>query len=57
MDDGGMFEGGRILVVDDDPAERALLRMLFEDDGYEVATAADGLQALAAIAARNPDVL
>jgi CheY-like chemotaxis protein len=48
---------GRILVVDDDFASRTLLRLLFEDDGYEVAVAENGLQALAAIAARCPDVV
>jgi CheY-like chemotaxis protein len=36
-----------ILVVDDDPAARDVLIHLLESEGYEVATAGDGEQALA----------
>jgi len=36
----------RILVVDDDPQIRELLRQLFEHSGYEVAEASDGEEAL-----------
>ncbi len=39
-----------ILVVDDELDIRESLRDLFEDAGYQVATAADGAQALAMIA-------
>jgi two-component system response regulator (stage 0 sporulation protein F) len=35
----------RILVVDDDEDIRATLRFAFEDDGYDVVEAADGLVA------------
>src|SRR5581483_3369307 len=36
----------RILLVDDDPAMRALCRLNLELDGFEVLEAADGRQAL-----------
>jgi len=36
----------RLLVVEDDHVIRSLLRMLFEDEGYDVVEAADGPSAL-----------
>lgn len=38
---------GRVLVVDDQPSIRRLLRRILEDDGYEVREAKDGADALA----------
>src|SRR5260370_33120391 len=38
--------GGTVLVVDDDAAIRQPLCMILEDEGYGVATAADGREAL-----------
>jgi CheY-like chemotaxis protein len=35
-----------VLVVDDDKDTREVLRLAFEDEGYRVAEAADGLKAL-----------
>jgi PleD family two-component response regulator len=35
-----------VLVVDDDGPTREMLRDVLEDEGYDVATAADGLAAL-----------
>lgn len=43
--------GVRVLVVDDDDAIRESVRTALEDAGYEVAEAADGLVALAALRA------
>jgi CheY-like chemotaxis protein len=40
---------GRVLVVDDDRLNRSMLSKLLEKDGYEVSTASDGGQALAAL--------
>ena len=37
----------RVLVVNDDPAIRELLRDILGEQGYRVTTAGDGLQALA----------
>lgn len=44
-----------ILVVDDDPAQRMLLKMCLEGDGYEVHEAGDGVAAYQLIE-RNPDL-
>jgi two-component system response regulator MprA len=46
-----------ILVVDDDPMIRGLLRQALELDNFRVAAAKDGLDALAQIQASCPDVL
>jgi two-component system response regulator MprA len=47
----------RVLVVDDDRAVRESLRRSLEFNGYDVALAADGAEALAGIAAAAPDVV
>lgn len=46
--------GGRILIVDDDPAMRQTLREAFEDEGLQVDTASDGREALRRVADRPP---
>jgi DNA-binding response OmpR family regulator len=46
-----------ILVVDDDEPIRNLEANVFEDAGYEVMVAGDGLAALERIAARKPDLV
>ncbi len=47
----------KVLVVDDDPVIVRLLRVNFEMEGYEVATAGDGEEALATARADRPDVV
>jgi two-component system, OmpR family, response regulator MprA len=47
----------RVLVVDDDRAVRESLRRSLEFNGFEVALASDGAEALAGIAATDPDVV
>jgi len=47
----------RILVVDDTPANIKLLGDLLRHKGYEVSTAVNGEEALAAIAKRPPDLV
>ncbi len=47
----------RLLVVDDEPNIRELLSASLRYAGFEVATAADGQQALAAAATFRPDLL
>ena len=47
----------RILVVDDEPDERFLLRRLFERAGHEVTEAADGAAALAIARESLPDLV
>jgi two-component system response regulator MprA len=47
----------RILVVDDDPGVRTSIQRALTFEGYEVALAADGDEALDAIAAQPPDAM
>jgi len=46
-----------VLVVDDEPAQRALLSYNLEAAGFRVATASDGEEALLVIAEEAPDVI
>jgi CheY-like chemotaxis protein len=48
---------GRVLVVDDDPRVVDIVRQLLEGEPYEIAAAADGQEALDAIAGQRPDVI
>jgi adenylate cyclase len=48
---------GEILVVDDDPLNRAILQRGLEREGHGVATAEDGLEALAAMRAGEIDLV
>jgi DNA-binding response OmpR family regulator len=45
----------KILVVDDDPSVRSLVRDVLEVEGYDVALAEDGFAALRRIDATRPD--
>lgn len=45
------------LVVDDEPGNRMLLRRTLEQEGWTVAEAANGIEALANIEARRPDMI
>ncbi|HEY0536432.1 MAG TPA: response regulator transcription factor [Actinoplanes sp.] len=47
----------RVLVVDDDAAVRDSLARTLRFEGHEVQAAADGREALAAVAAREPDAV
>ena len=47
----------RILVVDDSPSMRTVIRAVLEDDGYEVAASEDGEEALASFQATTPDLV
>lgn len=44
----------RVLVVEDDPSVRGLLHTLLSAEGYEVATASDGLAGLVKATASKP---
>lgn len=44
----------RVLVVEDDPSVRGLLQTLLSAEGYEVATASDGLAGLVKAASQPP---
>jgi adenylate cyclase len=52
-----MRDPARILVVDDVPDNVDILQMRLESQGYEVATAADGLEALHKIRELLPDLV
>src|SRR5574337_411513 len=47
----------RLLIVDDNEQNIDLLTALMQVDGYEVVAAADGLEALARVAASPPDLI
>ncbi len=47
----------RILVVDDEPSIREVVRAVLESQGYEVFTVADGLDGLNALSGSLPDVV
>ncbi len=46
-----------ILVVDDDEHVRSILETLIHMEGFQVATAVDGIEGLAAIEKRAPDLI
>ena len=46
-----------ILIVDDEPLTRNLLRLMLERAGFEISEAEDGLKALLMMAEQSPDVL
>jgi DNA-binding response OmpR family regulator len=47
----------KVLVVDDEPMVRDVLARYLEADGFEVAVAADGLEALVAATSHDPDLV
>ncbi|WP_018878439.1 SpoIIE family protein phosphatase [Thioalkalivibrio sp. ALE28] len=55
---GDLISGeGRVLVADDDPHNRRLLRMMLVGAGYEVREASDGRTALQACREQAPDLI
>ncbi len=57
LDSWPQIAGVRVLIVDDEPDARALLRRLFEERDAVVITASSTAEALAALQAERPDVL
>lgn len=47
----------KILIADDEVHIRELLRLLFEDEGYNVVTAADGTEAVRLAISEIPDAI
>jgi DNA-binding response OmpR family regulator len=47
----------RVLVVEDDPSVRGLLHTLLTGEGYDVATASDGLAGLVKASSAKPDLM
>jgi len=48
---------GYILVVEDEEPVRELLRLYLEKEGFQVAMALDGQEALFKVAQRQPDLI
>lgn len=53
----GMAEKNKILLVDDETEILALLQEALEEEGYEILTARDGVEGLAAAFKRFPDLI
>jgi CheY-like chemotaxis protein len=51
------FSTATILFVDDDQAMREVVALILNEEGYEVSTAADGLDALAQMRSITPDLI
>jgi len=49
--------GARVLVVEDEPLNREVIKSLLEQAGLQVIMATDGLQALDAVPAHHPDLV
>jgi CheY-like chemotaxis protein len=47
----------KILMVDDDPDIREVLKMILESQGYQTVSASDGIECMAALRAENPDLI
>ncbi|RMH68905.1 MAG: response regulator [Gemmatimonadetes bacterium] len=47
----------KILIADDEEHIRELLKLLLEDDGYDVVTAADGEEAVKTAVEETPDAI
>ena len=47
----------RILIVDDEPDVRYLMRLIFESAGYQVTEARHGVAGLKSVKARQPDLV
>ena len=57
MSGDALRSNGPILVVDDDPGLREIIRETLEDEGFLVDVARDGLQALELAAQRRPELV
>ena len=51
------FSTATILFVDDDPAMREVVALILNEEGYDVSTASDGLDALAQMRSLTPDLI
>jgi DNA-binding response OmpR family regulator len=51
------MSGTSVLVVEDDPSVRGLLQTLLSAEGYDVATASDGLAGLVKATAQHPSLV
>ncbi len=49
--------GKRVLFVDDEPCMREIMAVLLNEEGYDVSTASDGLDALSQLRVSTPDLI
>ena len=56
-EDGSPHRPTRVLIADDTPSNRELLRSILESSGYEVAEVEDGSQVVARAIAFQPDLV
>lgn len=54
---GASARAPQVLVVDDDPGIREFIRTVLTDEGYRVAEAPDGYEALARVRRARPDLI
>ena len=54
---GIVARGARILIVDDEPHTRQVMRAMLEPEGFQILAAAGGEEALAIIAQQAPDLI
>jgi CheY-like chemotaxis protein len=47
----------KLLIADDEPAVRALVRVTLEDDDYRILEAGDGVEALEKVRAESPSLV
>ncbi len=57
MTDGRQIGAGSVLVVDDDPSIREIIRLVLEKDGLSVVEAANGRAAVESAKANRPDII
>ena len=55
--EGANHSGGKVLVIDDDPSVRDLLKRLLEGDGYVVLTAENGDEGIEMAKTEKPDAI
>lgn len=51
------MEGNKILITEDSASIRGMLTVLFEEEGYTVISAADGIEALNKARSERPDLI
>jgi DNA-binding response OmpR family regulator len=51
-----VYDMSKIMIVDDDPNIRELIRVLLANGGFDVCEAADGREALRVIMDESPDI-
>ena len=52
-----MAESSHLLIVDDSPTQLAQMSLVLQNDGFEIATACDGLDAIRSIDEKMPKVV